>query len=205
MARLHSVITLSEYRRLTGKKRLVVRGEAVLEAKLDGYLAIVYGGEVYTGSGRRAPPWMKHALSDAGIDIEAVGPRIAFLEIYGRCASPGGFHRNDKRCYRAALVDAFVPRAYAGGVEEAVFLARSLGLEERIGLGETMGAEAPATRVIVLSGAPEPWELRSMLTMFHGYEGYVLKLYSEKGHVLPPDYGAKLRGLLEVKIKHRPI
>ncbi len=205
MARLHPVITLSAYERLTRKRRLVVSGEAVLEAKLDGYLAIVYGGEVYTGSGRRAPPWMKRALSDAGIDAKAAGSRIAFLEIYGRCASPGGFHRSDKRCYRAALVDALVPRAYAGGVEEAAFLARSLGLEERIGLGEAMGAEAPGARIIVLSDTPEPWELRSTLTMFRGYEGYVLKLYSEKGHVLPPDYGAKLRGLLEVKIKHRPI
>ena len=205
MARLHPVITLSAYEWLTRKRRLVVSGEAVLEAKLDGYLAIVYGGEVYTGSGRRAPPWMRPALSDAGIDAEAAGSRIAFLEIYGHCASPGGFHRSDKRCYCAALVDALVPRAYASGVEEAVFLARSLGLEERIGLGEAMDAEASATRIIVLSDALEPWELRSMLTMFRGYEGYVLKLYSEKGHVLPPDYGAKLRGLLEVKIKHRPI
>ena len=205
MARLHPVITLSEYMRLIRKRRLVVSGEAILETKLDGYLAIVYGGKIYTGSSRRAPLWMKHALNEAGIDFEAAGSRIAFLEIYGRCASPGSFHRSDKHCYRAALIDAFVPRAYAGGVEEAVFLARSLGLEERIGLGEAMGAEAPSARVVVLSGAPEPWELRSMLTMFHGYEGYVLKLYSEKGHVLPPDYGAKLRGLLEVKIKHRPI
>lgn len=204
MARLHPVITLPVYERLLRRGRLRVHGELVLEAKLDGYLVIVYGNRLYMGSGRRAPSWVYKAMNQAGVDITGMGSRAAFIEIYGKCLTPNGFHKMDKYCYRAALVDAASPYSYTSSIEEIALLSRSLGLSDRIELAERIGAESPHVETIFLDYAPSPQQLREMLTVFSRYEGYVLKLYSEKGHLLPPDYGSKLRGLLEVKVKHYP-
>ena len=202
MARLHPVVTLPVYWRLVRSGRLRVSGEAVLEVKLDGYLAVAYDGRLYTGSGRRAPGWMVKALESVGADVNTDAGRVLFVEVYGSCATPGGYHRRDPHCYRAALVDAGRPPAFAGRVEEAAYLAKTLTLEERVGEAERRGLEAPPARVVILERAPEPWELREVLESYRGFEGYVLKLYSIHGHRLPPDYGAKVRGLLEVKVKH---
>ncbi|ABM81343.1 hypothetical protein [Hyperthermus butylicus] len=203
MARLHPVLTLPIYWSLVRRGRLRVSGEAIVEVKLDGYLAVVVDGRVYTGSGRRAPAWMLNALREAGADYGAASRgRVLFVEVYGSCATPGGYHRSDKLCYRAALVDVGRPPAHASGVEEAALLARTLSHVDRLGLAESYSFESPAHRVVVLEEAPEPWELREMLASYRSYEGYVLKLYAEHGHKLPPDYGVKLRGLLEVKVKH---
>jgi hypothetical protein len=201
MARLHPVVTLPVYWGLVRSGRLRVTGEAIVEVKLDGYLAVAFDGRLYTGSGRRAPTWMVRALEEAGADYTAPG-RLLYIEVYGSCAPPGGYHRGDKRCYRAALVDAGRPPAHASTVEEAALLARTLGPWERYDMAELLGMESPQHRVLVLDAAPEPWELAALLEDYRGYEGFILKLYSTMGHRLPPDYGAKLRGLLEVKVKH---
>ncbi|BES80725.1 hypothetical protein [Pyrodictium abyssi] len=65
MALLHPVIRLMDYKRLVDMGRLRVQGPIVLEEKLDGYLLVVHGGRVYTGSGRRAPQWLLNALAQA--------------------------------------------------------------------------------------------------------------------------------------------
>ncbi|BEP18291.1 hypothetical protein PYJP_16430 [Pyrofollis japonicus] len=204
MARLHPVVTLPVYEKLVARKRLRVQGELVLEAKLDGYLAIGFEGRFYTGSGRRAPSWMKYAFRDLGIDAPR-GSQVFFIEVYGSCATPGGYHRGDRQCYRAALVDAGRSPSFASGIEEAAFLARALDPIDKLYFAETYGLEHPVQKMIMADRAPESWELKELLNMFRSYEGYVLKLYRNMGHVLPPDYGAKIRGLLEVKVKHRPL
>jgi hypothetical protein len=204
MAKLHPVVTLSEYWRLVRAGRLRVSGEAIVEAKLDGYLAVIVDRKVYTGSGRRAPSWMIKALESTGADYLRSDGKVFFVEVYGRCATPGGYHRRDSACYRAALVDAGRPPAYASNPEEAALLAKTLEYWERLDVADRLGFETPSARRVVLDYPPEPWELREMLTYYKGLEGYVLKLYSSQGHKLPPDYGAKLRGLLEVKVKHHP-
>jgi hypothetical protein len=204
MARLHPVVTAGEYWRLVRRGRLAVSGEAILEVKLDGYLAVVVDGRVYTGSGRRAPSWMLEALESAGVDYQGLMGRVLFIEVYGRCATPGGYHRGDRLCYRAALVDAGRPPAYVSTVEEAALLARTVEYGEKLDMAGRLGLETPQARTVLLDTPPQPWELREMLASYRGFEGYVLKLYSSQGHRLPPDYGAKLRGLLEVKVKHNP-
>jgi len=203
VAQLHPVVRLVDYERLVKRRRLRVKGPLVLEEKLDGYLLVVYNGAFYTGLGRRAPNWILRALAGAGADpLPASRNRLLYIEVYGRCLSPGGFHRNDKRCYRAALVDAARPPAYAGNIEEAVLLSRTLDPLERRGIAEDTGLEHPRGAVITVDSAPRAWMLLELLEGFQDREGYVLKLYSIHGHVLPPDYGAKIRGLLEVKVKH---
>ncbi len=203
MARLHPVITLPQYISLARRRRLVVQGEAVLEAKLDGYLVIAYENRLFMGSGRRAPSWVYKVLDIIGVDTSLIGGRVAYLELYGRCLTPGGYHRRDRHCYRAALVDASRPYSWSSGVEDTILFSQSLGLVDRLALAERIGAETPPAKTVVLHRAPSAAVLRNMLTVFNEYEGYVLKLYRDKGHVLPPDHGAKLRGLLEVKVKHR--
>lgn len=202
MALLHPVIRLMDYKRLVDRGRLRVQGPIVLEEKLDGYLLVVYGDRVYTGSGRRAPQWLVNALAQAGAGLDAALPaHLLYIEVYGRCLTPGGFHRGDQRCYSAALVDAARLPAHAS-IRDAPFLARTLSLGERMDIAERTGLVHPGYVVLDAEGSPSPGRLLEWLEYFRGREGYVMKLYSEHGHRLPPDYGAKLRGLLEVKVKH---
>ncbi|HIQ23973.1 MAG TPA: hypothetical protein EYH50_02875 [Pyrodictium delaneyi] len=202
MALLHPVIRVMDYKRLVNRGRLRVRGLIVLEEKLDGYLLVAYGGRVYTGSGRRAPQWLINALAQAGVGLDAAPPaHLLYIEVYGRCLSPGGFHRGDQRCYNAALVDVARLPAYAG-IRDAPLLARTLSIRERMDIAERTGLVHPRYIVLDAEKSPSPGKLLEWLECFRGREGYVMKLYSEYGHRLPPDYGAKLRGLLEVKVKH---
>jgi hypothetical protein len=206
MARLYTVVPLWEAERLWRRRRLGLdAGGLVVEEKLDGVLAVGYGGAVYTGSGRRAPGWLLHALEEAGADLAAAsrGGRLVYAEVYGRCV-PGetGVHRREERCYRAAFLDAGVAPAHAAGVGEAAALARMVQHPERLEVAEAYGLEQPRRAILGAWAAPrEPRGLVDLLALYPGREGVVVKLYQSMGHRLPPDHGARLRGLLAVKLR----
>jgi len=205
VARLYTVVTLWEAERLARRRRLEVSGALVVEEKLDGILLVAYDGRLYTGSGRRAPPRLRRGLEEAGAGdaVEASrGGKLVYIELYGRCV-PGetGLHRSyPGPCHRAAFLDAAVAPAHAGPVTEAAALARLVQHPERLGYAEGAGLEKP--RGLVLdAGRLSPGGLLDLLALYPGAEGVVVKLYRGMGHRLPPDYGAKLRGGLAVKMR----
>lgn len=195
------MLRLQDYERLLRRRRLWVSGPVVLEEKLDGALLVAYEGRIYTGAGRRAPGWMVRALEETGADPWGAVGLLLYIELYGRCLTPGGYHRGDPECYRAALVDAARPPASAGVLWEAVLQARVLEPWERLAAAEEAGMESPRAVALYAERPPEPGEMLRWLDMFPGREGYVMKLYAVHGHRLPPEHGAKLRGVLEVKVR----
>ena len=95
---------------------------------------------------------MLDALESTGADYRASGGRVLFIEVYGRCATPGGYHAGDRLCYHAALVDAGRPPAHATGVEEAALLARTLEYPERLDVAGRPRLGTPHARTVLLDG-----------------------------------------------------
>jgi hypothetical protein len=144
---------------------------------------------------------MLEGLEDAGADLASAsrGSRVVYAELYGSCV-PGetGVHRGDQ-CFRAAFLDAGVAPAHAGHVVEAARIAKFLQHPMRLEVGERAGLEIPRGVMLEARGGPE--SLVDLLALFPDREGIVVKLYSSLGHRLPPDYAAKHRGLLGVKLR----
>ncbi len=205
MARLYTVVPLWEAERLARRRRLAISGSIVVEEKLDGVLLVAYDGRLYTGSGRRAPQRLLRGLEEAGAGdaLEASrGGRLIYIEFYGRCV-PGetGLHRSyPGPCHRAAFLDAARAPSHAGPVGEAAAVARLVQHPERLGYAEAAGLEEPRGLVLEAAGT-RPGDLLSLLALYPGAEGAVVKLYSSMGHRLPPDHGAKLRGGLAIKMR----
>jgi hypothetical protein len=204
LARLYPVAPLWDAARLWRRGRLGLGGRLVVEEKLDGVLVVGYDGGVYTGSGRRAPGWVLRGLEEAGADVAGAsrGGRLVYVELYGACVrGETGLWRRYRGCFRAAFLDAARAPAHAGPVWEAAWAARAVGHPERLGYAEAAGLEQPRRVELELSRGAPPEALVDLLGLYPGSEGVVVKLYRDMGHRLPPEYGAKARGELAVKLR----
>ncbi len=198
MEKLYTVITPLQLARVLRRGRLRLARRVILEPKYDGYLLVAHRGKLCTILGRRAPGWMKLALFEAGIAegvYEAMKDGFSlFIEVYGRRASPNGYHRRHNRDYDAVVIDI--------GFERDEGRMRLLPPEKASDIADYYGlpyVEYREEEAEVLLSPPK--SLAEALPAYRGWEGYVAKAYSEHGHTLPTDYGARMVGMLAVKAR----
>jgi len=203
LARVHPVFDPWFVGRLVGRGRLGLGGWVVVEEKLDGWLVVGFDGVLYWGSGRRVGGvWRRRLVEGLGLDlVEASrGGRFVLVEVYGGgVRGEGCWHCGEP--LSAAVVGSGRARGFAGGVVEAVWLGRHDGREGRVEVGERVGAGVARGVRVPVAGWGGVGGLFGLVSLFPGREGVVVKLEAGDGHRLPPDGGARLRGLLEVKVK----
>ena len=174
------------------------RAPVILEPKYDGYLLVADRGRLYTILGRQAPSWLRGAAWKAGVAGKAIEMSrdgfVVFIEVYGRRLTPHCYHASHHKDFDAVVVDVGF-RGLDGRLvmlppEKAADAAELYGLryvEYRYEDGGVI--------------AEPPVSMAEALPSYRGWEGYVAKLYAAHGHKLPPDYGAKMVGLLAVKAR----
>ncbi len=197
MARLHPVLRLHELGRAVAR----VRGQIVLEEKIDGVLVIVYRGRLYSGSGGKPPAYIISALRDEGLLenlAEASSETILYIEVFSENPPAWIPCRNCSRRFSFYLVDAAKPPR-SMDIEQTVFRAKTLELEKRLELAEQLGLENPRiayTECMSLECVVE--ETKKALNTIGSHEGVVVKLYSSYGHILRGAFVA--RGVAEAKL-----
>ncbi len=184
--------------RLVKRGRIKPRNPVILEPKYDGVLLVVDRGRLYTILGRPAPPSLRAAAWLAGAAGKAIEMSrdgfVVFIEVYGRRLTPHGYHRRHNRDYDAVVVEVGF-RGLDGRV-------KMLPPEKAADAAELYGLRYVEYRYEEASVIAEPPEsMAEALPLYRGWEGYVAKLYAAHGHNLPPEYGAKLAGLLAVKAR----
>ena len=183
---------------LVARRRVRPRSPVIVEPKYDGYLVVAARGRLYNIHGQPAPSWLRAAAWAAGAAGKAIEMSrdgfIVYMEVFGRRLTPGGYHRLHPRDYDAVVVDV----AFVG--EDG--RPRMLPPEKAADAAELYGLRYVEYRYEEGSVIAEPPEsLAGLLPAYRGWEGYVAKIYAAHGHTLPPDYGARLAGMLAVKAR----
>jgi hypothetical protein len=183
---LHPVIGLRHLVALVRRGLVVLGGEAILEAKVNGVLVVAVKGRLYTKYGRKAPRYVVEGLRLSG-DLDAVLEMsrryIVMVEVYSS-KPPAWVPTRSPRSLRAYLVDLYKPPSSMDErLPALVYRSRVVDSFERADLAKDYGLHIPP---IVMLPAEEEGLVNAVKLLArrwaaYGYEGAVLKLFEHRG------------------------
>ncbi len=170
----------------------------IIEPKYDGVLLVASPRGYFNILGWRAPRYLLRALEESGYAENVEEMRrdgfTLFIEVFGKRLTPNGYHLRHHRDYDIRVLDV----GFAG-IDGKLRLLPPEKAADAANLYGLPFVEYSYEDSSIVEEPPE--SMAEALMGFRGWEGYVAKLYSTHGHVLPPDYEARTRGSLMVKAR----